>query len=49
MVLLPLLWSLWSQRRLLQPLSSIVLAVFSVTLVWVNSWITAKGMPVDMG
>tara|TARA_B100000073_G_scaffold309915_1_gene281951 strand:+ start:1417 stop:1785 length:369 start_codon:yes stop_codon:yes gene_type:complete len=49
LVLLPLLWSLWSQRRLLQPLSSIVLAVFSVTLVWVNSWITAKGMPVDMG
>ena len=49
LVLLPLLWGLWTQRRHLNTLSTIVLAVFALMLVIVNSWITVKGMPVDFG
>ena len=49
LVLLPLLWGLWTQRRHLNLLSTIVLAVFALMLVIVNSWITAKGMPIDLG
>ena len=49
LVLLPLLWGLWTQRRHLNILSTIVLAVFALMLVIVNSWITVKGMPVDFG
>ena len=49
LVLLPLLWGLWKQRRHLNLLSTIVLAVFALMLVLVNSWITMKGMPVNFG
>ena len=49
LVLLPLLWGLWTQRRHLNTVSTIVLAVFALMLVIVNSWITVKGMPVDFG
>ena len=48
-VLIPLLWGLWKQRRHLQIVSTIVLTVFALMLVIVNSWITVKGMPIDFG
>ena len=47
--LLPLLWNLWSGRRQLQVVLSIVLAVFTVMLVLVTSWIAMNGMGVDYG
>ena len=49
LALLPLLWNLWSDRRQLQVFLSIVLAVFTVMLVLVNSWIAIHGMGVDYG
>ena len=48
-VLLPLLWTLWDQRRLLRPLPAMVLAIFATVMVVVNSWITGMGMGVDFG
>ena len=48
-VLLPLLWTLWDQRRLLRPLPALVLAIFATVMVVVNSWITAMGMGVEFG
>ena len=45
--LLPLLWNLWTDRRLLQVFLSIVLSIFTVMLVLVNSWIAMNGMGVD--
>ena len=48
-VLIPLLWGLWKQRRHLQIVSTIVLTVFALMLVIVNSWITVKGMPIHFG
>jgi hypothetical protein len=49
LALLPLLWNLWSDRRLLQVVLSIVLSAFTVMLVLVNSWIAINGMGVDYG
>ena len=49
LVLLPLLWTLWTQRRLLRPLPALVLAIFATVMVVVNSWITAMGMGVEFG
>ena len=49
LALLPLLWSLWQRRQWQNPLVSLVLGVFGVMLVLVNSWITAMGMGVDFG
>jgi len=49
MVLLPLLWALWDQRRLLLAVPALVLAIFATVMVVVNSWITAIGMGVDFG
>ena len=47
--LLPLLVALWQQRRHLQLVAALVLGVFAVVLVIVNSWITAMGMGVEFG
>ena len=49
LVLLPLLWMLWDQRRLLRPLPALLLAIFATVMVVVNSWITAMGMGVEFG
>lgn len=48
-VLIPLLWMLWEQRRLLRPLAAMVLAIFAMEMVVVNSWITVMGMGVEFG
>ena len=48
-VLLPLLWTLWDQRRQLHPVSALILAIFATVMVVVNSWITAMGMGVEFG
>ena len=48
-VLIPLLWMLWDQRRLLRTLPALVLAIFATVMVVVNSWITAMGMGVEFG
>ena len=42
MALLPLLWNLWTDRRLLQVFLSIVLSIFTGMLVLVNSWIASE-------
>ena len=44
MVLLPLLLALWNDRRELRLLPALVLAVFTIVMVLVNSWITAMGI-----
>lgn len=49
LVLVPLLWTLWDQRRWLKPFPSLVLAIFAVVMIVVNSWITAMGMGVEFG
>ncbi|AII50033.1 hypothetical protein KR52_12950 [Synechococcus sp. KORDI-52] len=49
LVLIPLLWTLWDQRRWLKPVPSLMLALFAVVMVVVNSWITAMGMGVEFG
>ena len=49
LALLPMLLSLWQGRQLQSLLPSVVLGVFGVMLVLVNSWITAMGMGVDFG
>lgn len=48
-VLIPLLWSLWIERKSLQPVLTLILAIFSIVMVIVNSWITVMGMGVEMG
>ena len=48
-VLLPLLWTLWDQRRQLRPVPALILAIFATVMVVVNSWITAMGMGVEFG
>ena len=48
-VLVPLLLALWRQRKILQPVFTLILAIFCVVMVTVNSWITAMGMGVEMG
>ena len=49
LVLLPLLLSLWRDRRVIQPLPAIVLAVFVTVMVVVNVSIAAQGMGVEFG
>ena len=49
LVLLPLLGALWSDRCQLRRIPALVLAVFSLVMVVVNSWITAMGMGVRFG
>ena len=49
LVLLPLLWTLWTDRSQLMRLPALVLAVFGVVMVLVNSWITTMGMGVQFG
>ena len=44
LVLLPLLWDLWQQRRQLATLPSLFLTIFSVVLIVVNIWIAIEGM-----
>jgi hypothetical protein len=48
-LLIPLLTTLWGDRQQLMKLPAVVLAVFAVVLVVVNSWITAMGMGVEFG
>ena len=48
-VLVPLLLALWRQRKLLQPVFTLILAIFCVVMLTVNAWITAMGMGVEMG
>ena len=49
LLLLPLLVTLWNDRRHLQAIPTIVLGVFAIVMVVVNSWITAMGMGVEFG
>ena len=49
MVLVPLLWDLWRKRKFLQPVFTLILAIFCVVMLTVNAWITAMGMGVEMG
>jgi len=49
LALLPLLLSLWQGRQLQSLLPSVVLGVFGVMLVLVNSGITSMGMGADFG
>ena len=48
-VLLPLLWTLWNQRRWLSPLPALLLAAFATVMLVVNSWIATMGMGVEFG
>lgn len=48
-VLVPLLWDLWRKRKFLQPVFTLILAIFCVVMLTVNAWITAMGMGVEMG
>ena len=48
-LLVPLLAALWKDRHLLKLLPTLILAVFSVVMLLVNSWITAMGMGVQFG
>ena len=48
-VLVPLLTALWKERHLLKLLPTLILAVFSLMMVLVNSWITVMGMGVEFG
>ena len=47
LVLLPLLLTLWRQRRRDLRLAALVLSVFLIVMVAVNLWITAMGMGVQ--
>ena len=49
LLLLPLLITLWTDRRHLQALPSLLLGAFALMMVVVNSWITAMGMGVEFG
>ena len=49
LVLLPLLRSLWIDRRQTLPALSVLLAVFLLVMAMVNSWIAFMGMGVDYG
>ena len=48
-VLVPLRLTLWRQRKFLQPVFTLILAIFCVVMLTVNAWITAMGMGVEMG
>ena len=49
LLLLPLLITLWNDRRQLLSLPALMLGIFTVVMMVVNSWITAKGMGVEFG
>ena len=49
LVLFPLLWSLWLRRHDLSRWPALILALFAVVMVVVNSWIAAMGMGVEFG
>ena len=49
LVLLPLLRSLWRDRRVIQRLPAIVLAIFLTVMVVVNVSITIQGMQLEFG
>ena len=49
LVLLPLLISLWRQRRQLRSLPALVLALFAIVMVVLNLHITIMGMGVILG
>ena len=49
LALLPLLWQLWVRRKQDVLGLSLVLGVFLLVMVVVNSWITAMGMGVRFG
>ena len=49
LVLLPILLSLWKDRRLIQPVPGLVLAIFLTVMVVVNVTIAVQGMGVEFG
>ena len=49
LVLLPLLLSLWRDRRVIQSVSALVLAIFLLVMVVVNVSIAAHGMQLEFG
>ena len=49
LVLLPLLVSLWCDRRVIQPVVALLLAIFLLVMVVVNVTIAVQGMGVEFG
>ena len=49
LVLLPLLVSLWCDRRVIQPVVALLLAIFLSVMVVVNVTIAVQGMGVEFG
>jgi hypothetical protein len=49
LILLPLLASLWIQRKHLHHLSSFILSIFLCVMVVINTWIAFMGMGVRNG
>ena len=49
LLLVPMLLSLWKNRRLLQRFPALLLSVFAVVMLVTNSWITVMGMGVEFG
>lgn len=49
LALLPLLLSLWKDRRLIQPVPGLVLAIFLGVMVVVNANIALQGMGIYLG
>ena len=49
LILLPLLASLWSQRKHLNQLISFILSIFLCVMVVINTWIAFMGMGVRNG
>ena len=48
-ILLPLLASLWIQRKHLNHITSFILSIFLCVMVVINTWITLRGMGVRNG
>tara|TARA_B100001059_G_scaffold162288_1_gene161855 strand:- start:132 stop:485 length:354 start_codon:yes stop_codon:yes gene_type:complete len=49
LILLPLLASLWIQRKRLNHFTSFILSIFLCVMVVINTWIAFKGMGVRNG
>lgn len=49
LLLLPLLVSLWRDRRVIQPVPALVVTIFLVVMVVVNATIAVQGMGVEFG
>jgi len=49
LILLPLLFSLWHDRRFIQQVAGLLLAIFLLVMVVVNLRIAAQGMGVEFG